>query len=576
MTAAGSGTNQARTSAQASVTPAGRDDQGRERWQRRFDRAKVRDADFSTLSGVEVDPVYGPPPGAVVPGFERIGWPGEFPFTRGLYPTGYRGRAWTIRQFSGFGNAAATNERYKMLLAAGGGGLSVAFDMPTLMGRDSDDQRSAGEVGHCGVAIDSAADMDVLFDGIPLADVTTSMTISGPAVPVFCMYLAAAQRQGADIGALNGTLQTDIFKEYIAQKEWLFPPEPHLRLIGDLMEYCAREIPAYKPLSVSGYHIREAGATAAQELAFTLADGFGYVELGLSRGLDIETFAPGLSFFFDAHIDFFEEIAKFRAARRIWARWLRDVYGARSERSQWLRFHTQTAGVSLTAQQPDNNIVRTAIEALAAVLGGTNSLHTNALDEVLALPSAKAAEIAVRTQQVIMEETGVVNVADPLGGSWYLEALTDRLEAEAEQVFAQIRAMSPDESMTGGILRGIEDGWFMAEIAEAAFAYQRKLEKGDKRVVGVNCHTDTTEKPIEILRVSHEVEAQQARVLAARRAGRDGAAVDAALADLVSAARSGASMIPPMIAAAAAEATLGEICGTLREEWGGYSEAPAF
>jgi methylmalonyl-CoA mutase, N-terminal domain len=563
-------------SAQASVTPAGPGDQGRERWQRRFDRSAVRDADFSTLSGLELDPVYGPPPGAVVPGFDRIGWPGEFPFTRGLYPTGYRGRAWTIRQFSGFGNAAATNERYKMLLSAGGGGLSVAFDMPTLMGRDSDDERSAGEVGHCGVAIDSAADMDVLFDGIPLADVTTSMTISGPAVPVFCMYLAAAQRQGADIGALNGTLQTDIFKEYIAQKEWLFPPQPHLRLIGDLMEYCAREIPAYKPLSVSGYHIREAGATAAQELAFTLADGFGYVELGLSRGLDIESFAPGLSFFFDAHIDFFEEIAKFRAARRIWARWMRDVYGARSERSQWLRFHTQTAGVSLTAQQPDNNIVRTAIEALAAVLGGTNSLHTNALDEVLALPSAKAAEIAVRTQQVIMEETGVVNVADPLGGSWYLEALTDRLEAEAEAVFARIRAMSPDESMTGGILRGIEDGWFMAEIAEAAFAYQRKLEKGDKRVVGVNCHTETTEKPIEILRVSHEVEAEQARVLGRRRASRDAAAVDAALAGLVSAARSGANMIPPMIAAASAEATLGEICETLRGEWGGYSEAPAF
>ncbi|HEY5985807.1 MAG TPA: methylmalonyl-CoA mutase family protein, partial [Streptosporangiaceae bacterium] len=407
-------------------------EEGRRRWQRRYEASRRRDADFTTLSGVEVEPVYGPPPGAVVPGFERIGWPGEYPFTRGLYPAGYRGRAWTIRQFSGFGNAHQTNQRYKMLLNAGGTGLSVAFDMPTLMGRDSDDARSAGEVGHCGVAIDSTADMDALFGGIPLADVTTSMTISGPAVPVFCMYLAAAQRQGADIAKLDGTLQTDIFKEYIAQKEWLFPPQPHLRLIGDLMEYCAREIPAYKPLSVSGYHIREAGSTAAQELAFTLADGFGYVELGLSRGLDVETFAPGLSFFFDAHIDFFEEIAKFRAARRIWARWMRDTYGARTGRAQWLRFHTQTAGVSLTAQQPDNNVVRTAIEALAAVLGGTNSLHTNALDEVLALPSDRAAEIALRTQQVIMEETGVVNVADPLGGSWYLEALTDRLESEAE------------------------------------------------------------------------------------------------------------------------------------------------
>jgi methylmalonyl-CoA mutase N-terminal domain/subunit len=326
-----------------------------------------------------------------------------------------------------------------MILAEGGGGLSVAFDMPTLMGRDSDDPRSLGEVGHCGVAIDSAADMQVLFDGIDLAATTTSMTISGPAVPVFCMYVVAAERQGADTSKLNGTLQTDIFKEYIAQKEWIYPPEPHLKLIGDLMEYVDANIPAYKPLSVSGYHIREAGSTAAQELAFTLADGFGYVELGLSRGLDIDRFAPGLSFFFDAHIDFFEEIAKLRAARRIWARWLRDVYGAKTDRAQWLRFHTQTAGVSLTAQQPDNNIVRTAIEALAAVMGGTNSLHTNALDEVLALPSEKAAQIALRTQQVIAEETGVLNVADPLGGSWYVEALTDRIETEAEQIFARIK-----------------------------------------------------------------------------------------------------------------------------------------
>jgi methylmalonyl-CoA mutase, N-terminal domain len=549
---------------------------GRQRWQQRYDAARVRDADFSTLSGVKVDPVYGPPDGAVVPGFERIGWPGEFPFTRGLYASGYRGKAWTIRQFSGFGNAKATNERYKMLLRGGGDGLSVAFDMPTLMGRDSDDPQSLGEVGHCGVAIDSAADMDVLFGGIPLAGITTSMTISGPAVPVFCMYLVSAERQGADLAKLNGTLQTDIFKEYIAQKEWLFPPQPHLRLIGDLMEYCAARIPDYKPLSVSGYHIREAGATAAQELAFTLADGFGYVELGRSRGLSIETFAPGLSFFFDAHIDFFEEIAKFRAARRIWARWMRDVYGARSERAQWLRFHTQTAGVSLTAQQPDNNVVRTAIEALAAVLGGTNSLHTNALDEVLALPSAKAAEIALRTQQVIMEETGVASVADPLGGSWYLESLTDRLEAEAEQIFARIREMSPDETMTGGILRGIEDGWFMSEIAESAFAYQRKLEKGDKRVVGVNSHTDAVAEPIEILRVSHDVEREQVAQLAARRRDRDQAKVDAALATMLESARCEKNMIGPILDAARAEATLGEICGTLRQEWGSYSEAPAF
>src|SRR3954463_13972795 len=404
---------------------------GRDRWQQRYDAARKRDADFTTLSGVELEPAYGPADESAVADFERIGWPGEFPFTRGLYPTGYRGRTWTIRHFAGFGNAQQTNERYKMILGGGGNGLSVAFDMPTLMGRGSDDAGSLGEVGHCGVAIDSAADMDLLFADIPLQDVTTSMTISGPAVPVFCMYLVAAERQGADISKLDGTLQTDIFKEYIAQKEWLFAPEPHLRLIGDLMEYCAREGPAYKALSVSGYHIREAGSTAAQELAYTLADGFAYVELGRSRGLDVDDFAPGLSFFFDAHVDFFEEIAKFRAARRIWARWMRDVYGATAEKAQQLRFHTQTAGVSLTAQQPDNNIVRTAIEALSAVLGGTQSLHTNALDEVLALPTDESAEIALRTQQVLMEETGVMNVADPLGDSWYVKAIPAKIEHDA-------------------------------------------------------------------------------------------------------------------------------------------------
>jgi methylmalonyl-CoA mutase, N-terminal domain len=555
---------------------AGQLSEGRKRWQRRYDEARKRDEDFTTLSGLDVDPVYGPPDGARVPGMERIGWPGEYPFTRGLYPAGYRGKSWTIRQFSGFGNARQTNERYKMLLRAGGAGLSVAFDMPTLMGRDSDDPRSLGEVGHCGVAVDSAADMDILFSGIPLGDITTSMTISGPAVPLFCMYLAAAERQGADTSTLDGTLQTDIFKEYIAQKEWLFAPEPHLRLIGDLMEYCGRCTPRYKPISVSGYHIREAGSTAAQELAFTLADGFGYVELGMSRGLDVDQFGPALSFFFDAHIDFFEEIAKFRAARRIWARWMRDVFGARTERAAWLRFHTQTAGVSLTAQQPDNNIVRTAIEALAAVLGGTNSLHTNALDEVLALPSEKAAEIAVRTQQVIMEETGAASVADPLGGSWYLEALTDRLESEAEEIFARIREMSPDGSVTAGILQGISSGWFVSEIAEASFAYQRKLEKGAKKIVGVNAHTETVGQPLEILRVSHEVERAQVRDLARRRAGRDQRAVEVALAAMVSAARSGDNMVPPMLDAARAEATLGEICGALRDEWGAYSEPPGF
>ncbi|MGH3735827.1 MAG: acyl-CoA mutase large subunit family protein [Micromonosporaceae bacterium] len=554
---------------------------GRERWQQRYDAARKRDADFTTLSGVEVDPVYGPEPGHEPPGFDRIGWPGEFPYTRGLYPTGYRGRTWTIRQFAGFGNAQQTNERYKLILGAGGGGLSVAFDMPTLMGRDSDDPKSLGEVGHCGVAIDSAADMDVLFSDIPLEDVTTSMTISGPAVPIFVMYLVAAERQGADLSKLDGTLQTDIFKEYIAQKEWLFAPEPHLRLIGDLIEHCAHEIPRYKPLSVSGYHIREAGSTAAQELAYTLADGFGYVELGLSRGLDVNHFAPGLSFFFDSHLDFFEEIAKFRAARRIWARWLRDVYGASDERAQWLRFHTQTAGVSLTAQQPYNNVVRTAVEALAAVLGGTNSLHTNALDETLALPTDESAEIALRTQQVLMEETGVVNVADPLGGSWYVEALTDKIEAEAEAIFARIKEMGASEKhqigpMTSGILRGIEDGWFMAEIAEAAFVYQQALEKGEKKIVGVNCHTRTVEKELEILRVSHEVEVAQKQLLSRRRAERDQAAVDAALARMVAVARTDENMIPAMLDAARVEATLGEICDALRAEWGEYREPARF
>jgi len=583
-------------------------DTARERWQARYDAAldkgRVRDADFSTLSGSEVDPAYGPATAeeeAGYPRFSEIGWPGEFPFTRGLHATGQRGRTWTIRQFAGFGNAEQTNERYKMILGRGGGGLSVAFDMPTLMGRDSDDPKSLGEVGHCGVAIDSVADMEILFDGIDLGEVTTSMTISGPAVPIFCMMLVAAERAGVDPGILNGTLQTDIFKEYIAQKEWLFTPEPHLRLIGDLMEHCQHEIPAYKPLSVSGYHIREAGSTAAQELAFTLADGFGYVELGLSRGLDIERFAPGLSFFFDSHLDFFEEIAKFRAARRIWARWMRDVYGAKTDKAQWLRFHTQTAGVSLTAQQPYNNVVRTAVEALAGVLGGTNSLHTNALDETLALPSEQAAEIALRTQQVIMEETGVVNVADPLGGSWFVEALTDQIEAEANAIFDKILAMGGSTlthadtgklqaqvvsstgdaagavwPMTNGILRGIEDGWFMSEIAEAAFQYQVALEKGEKKVVGVNCHTDSVTHSLEILRVSHEVEIEQVRALAARKDARDPAAVEAALAAMLEAARSGANMIPSMLDACRVEATLGEICDVLREEWGEYREPARF
>jgi methylmalonyl-CoA mutase N-terminal domain/subunit len=560
---------------------------GRQEWRAAYEAARQRgqilDRDFTTVSGIDLDPVYGPPEDGVDPRLPRIGWPGMFPFTRGLYPTGYRGRGWTIRQFAGFGNAEQTNARYKMILNAGGGGLSVAFDMPTLMGRDSDDPRSRGEVGHCGVAIDSAADMEMLFSGIDLGAVTTSMTVSGPAVPIFCMYVVAAERQGVDTSTLNGTLQTDIFKEYIAQKEWLFDPGPHLRLIGDLMEYCVANVPAYKPLSVSGYHIREAGSTAAQELAFTLADGFGYVELGLSRGLDIHAFAPGLSFFFDAHIDFFEEIAKFRAARRIWARWMRDRFGATTARAQSLRFHTQTAGVSLTAQQPYNNVVRTAVEALAAVLGGTNSLHTNALDETLALPTERSAEIALRTQQVLAEETGVANVIDPLGGSWFVEELTDRLEAEAEAIFAKIIEMgevggqrSSIGPITAGLLLGIEEGWFTGQIADAAFRYQTQLEKAEKTIVGVNAHLETVTGELEILRVGHEVELEQTRLLAKRRASRDSARVDAALEELIKAARTEQNMVPAMLAAARAEATLGEICNALRDEWGEYTEPARF
>jgi methylmalonyl-CoA mutase N-terminal domain/subunit len=553
---------------------------GWDRWQQRYDQARrggrVIDTPAVTLSGIPLEPVYGPRDEAADDRLERIGWPGEYPFTRGLYSTGYRGRPWTIRQFAGFGNAEQTNERYHQILDAGGGGISVAFDMPTLMGRDSDEPASLGEVGHCGVAVDSAADMDVLFDGIPLGEVTTSMTISGPAVPVFCMYVVAAERQGVDVGALDGTLQTDILKEYIAQKEWLFPPEPHLRLIGDLMEYCDARMPRYKPLSVSGYHIREAGSTAAQELAFTLADGFAYVELGLSRGLSVDAFAPSLSFFFDAHIDFFEEIAKFRAARRIWARWMRHEYGASEERAMWLRFHTQTAGVSLTAAQPMNNVVRTAVEALAAVLGGTNSLHTNALDEVLALPSEEAAEIALRTQQVIREETGAAAVIDPLGGSWYLEELTDRIEAEAEEVFARVRTMSPDGSMMAGVLAGIETGYFTGAIADSAYEYQQRVEKGDVRVVGVNAYTETVTGDVETLRISAEVEREQCRLLQRRRAERDEDAVLAARGALGQAARGQDNLIPTMLDAVRQEVTLGEICQTLREVWGEYRERPAF
>ncbi|MEP6759650.1 MAG: methylmalonyl-CoA mutase family protein, partial [Actinomycetota bacterium] len=455
----------------------------------------------TTHSGIPLAPVYGPPD----PEPPQEASPGAYPFTRGPYASMYRGRLWTMRQFAGYGTPAETNERFRLLLERGQTGLSVAFDMPTLMGLDPDDPRSLGEVGRCGVAVATLDDAETLFAGIPLDEVTVSMTINGPAAWIFACYLVAAERQGIDIHRLGGTLQTDIFKEYTAQKEWLFPPRPHLRLIGDLMAFCAAKVPRYHPISVSGYHIREAGSTAVQELAFTLADGFAYVELGRDRGLAVDAFAPRLSFFFDAHIDLFEEVAKFRAARRIWARWLRDHYGARTPEAQRLRFHTQTAGVSLTAQQPMNNVVRTAIEALAAVLGGTQSLHTNALDEVLALPTEAAATLALRTQQVLAHETGLADVADPLGGSYFVEALTDEVERQAEELFAEILAMG-EGSMLEGVLRGVETDWFTSRIAEAAFDEQRRTEAGDLIQVGVNAFEEGPAPEPETLRIAMETE----------------------------------------------------------------------
>ncbi|MGI8942607.1 MAG: acyl-CoA mutase large subunit family protein [Actinomycetota bacterium] len=542
------------------------------RWQEKHDDSKFRDdVDFDTLSSVPVDPLYGPD--EIDP---EIGVPGEYPFTRGIYPSGYRGRLWTMRQFAGFGEPADTNERYKFLIDQGQTGLSVAFDMPTLMGRDSDEPHSEGEVGRCGVAVDSLADMEILFDGIDLEGITTSMTISGPAPMLFAMYLAAAEKQGASLSKLGGTCQTDILKEYIAQKEWLFPPEPHLRLTGDMMEFCTTDVPKYYPLSISGYHIREAGSTAVQELAFTIASGFAHIELGLRRGLHVDTFAPGLSFFFNSHVDFFEEIAKFRAARKIWARWLKERYGATKERSLMLKFHTQTAGVSLTAQQPYNNVVRTTTEALAAVLGGTQSLHTNSLDEVLALPSEEAVEIALRTQQVIGYETGVTNVADPLGGSWFVEELTRKTEKAAEEYFAKIDAMG-EGSILDGMLAGIEEGYFQQEIADAAFLYQQLLEKGRKVIVGVNRFTRTRQAVPEVLQISAEMEERQRKSVAEVRANRDEQRAQDAIAALRTMAQDDSqNSIPALVEAAKAYVTLGEMTGALKEEWGVYTEPPRF
>ncbi len=541
-------------------------------WQERYAAAGERDADFETLSGIPLEPLYGPHNTTIDP--DRIGLPGRYPYTRGVYASMYRTRPWTIRQFAGFADPDETNQRFHDLVDAGQHGLSVAFDMPTLMGLDSDDERSLGEVGHCGVAIDSLADMERLFDGLPLGEITTSMTINAPAVTLFAMYAVAAERQGFSLDQLGGTLQTDIFKEYIAQKEWLFPPGPHLRLIGDLIEFCTREVPRYHPVSISGYHIREAGSTAAQELAFTLADGFAYVELGMDRGMHPDEFVPRFSFFFDAHIDFFEEIAKFRAGRRIWARWLRERFGATAERALLMRFHTQTAGVSLTGQQPDNNIVRTAIEALAGVLGGTQSLHTNALDEVLALPSDHAAKVALRTQQVIAEETGVTNVIDPLGGSWFVESLTDEMEDQVEEILATIIDMGDDGTVTSGLLAGIEDGWFMAEIAEAAFVFQNKLDKGRYRQVGVNVNVDDDDEELDILRISNDVGTRQAARVAEVRANRDADRHVRAIDELVAAAGTDTNMLPTIMEAARADATVGEITTALQGVWGTYTETP--
>ncbi len=551
------------------------DRQELERWQDHYRQAGERDADFQTLSGEPLEPVYTPEDVEDLDYDRALGYPGHYPFTRGVYHTMYRGRLWTMRQFAGFGSARETNARYKFLLKQGQGGLSVAFDMPTLMGRDSDDPRSEGEVGRCGVATDSLADFETLFDGIPMGDITTSMTISGPAVVVFAFFLAAAERQSVPWEMLDGTLQTDILKEYIAQKEWIFPPRPHLRLIGDLIEFCASEVPKFHPISVSGYHIREAGSTAQQELAFTLADGFSYVELGRDRGLDIDAFAQGVSFFFNSHIDFFEEIAKFRAARRIWARWLKEHYRAKDAKSWRLRFHTQTAGCSLTAQQPENNIVRTALEALAAVLGGTQSLHTNALDEVLALPTEKAAQIALRTQQIIAYETGAANVIDPLGGSYFIEALTDRMEEAAEEYFAKIKEMGKG-SMLEGMLAGIERGYFQSEIADAAYREQELYEKGRLVKVGVNRFVDPEDKPIDVLVIPPETEERQIDRVRQLRTERDGASALAALEKLKAAAETDENLMPLLVDCARVYCTEGEIIGALKDVFGEYTETPRF
>jgi methylmalonyl-CoA mutase, N-terminal domain len=533
-----------------------------------YSRSPERDAQFATISGHEIDPLYTADDLAGWDPEEKLGFPGSFPYTRGPYASMYRGRLWTMRQFAGFGTAEETNQRFRYLLDHGQTGLSTAFDMPTLMGLDSDSSRSLGEVGVEGVAIDTLDDMETLFAGIPLDEVTVSMTINAPAAILLAFYVVAAEHKGIAPERLGGTIQTDILKEYIAQKEWCFPIVPALRLVTDMVEWCTERMPRWHPISISGYHIREAGSTAAQELAFTLKDGFTYVEEAIERGLEVDAFAPRLSFFFNAHLDFFEEIAKYRAARRIWAREMREAYGAERDESLRLRFHTQTAGVSLTAQQPLNNVVRTAIEALAAVLGGTQSLHTNSYDEALALPSEEAVRIALRTQQVIAHETGVANTADPLGGSYFVERLTDEIEAAAYEYFRRIDEL-------GGMVRAIERGFPQREIADAAYRYQREVDSGERIVVGVNDYR-TDDGEIPILRVDPTLEKKQAGRLEATKAARDSHAVEAVLAELKRAAASERNLMEPILDAARARASEGEMVAALQEVFGRYTEQPQF
>jgi methylmalonyl-CoA mutase N-terminal domain/subunit len=538
----------------------------RDRWEEAYRESPEREVEFSTMSGVPIKPLYTPED---VEGDyeEKIGYPGEYPYTRGVYPNMYRGRLWTIRQFAGYGTAAETNERFKYLIEHGQNGLSVAFDMPTLMGLDSDSPLSLGEVGTEGVAVDSLEDMERLFEGIPMGEITTSMTINAPAMVLLAMYVVAAEKQGVAPEELGGTNQNDILKEYIAQKEWLFPPEPSMRVFKDMLVYSTEHMPQWNTVSISGYHIREAGSTAAQELAFTLADGFAYVEAGIEAGLDVDHFAPRFSFFFNSHIDFFEEVAKFRAARRIWANMMKEKYGARDERSLRMRFHTQTAGVSLTAQEPYNNVARTAFEALAAILGGTQSLHTNSLDEALALPTEEAVRIAVRTQQIAALETGVTNTIDPLGGSYFVEALTDELERQAYEYFRQIDEM-------GGMIKAIEAGFPMREIAEASARYQRELEEKRRYMVNVNVYEPQEEQDVEIHRIDPEVSRGQLERLKDLKERRDNALVEKRLEELREAARGNDNTMYPILEAVRAYATVQEICDALKEVFGTYRETP--